>query len=533
MTRKRRKFAPATWLAAFGFLVVWSPAGLAFSPDPEAYELNLSKGILAFGNEQYEQAEHLFTAALAARPGDPEASNYLGQTLIRLKKYEAGERVFRALLEVDPASGQALLGLGVIQYNQARYTEALSNLTAAQKSLPDDPLVHFYQGLAYHALEDFDKSPGRFLRAVTLSRDLAPSAHYYSGLAFFRRGILEEARAAFEEVLATGEPESELARSARELLGQITAALPVQRPKRWDLIFNAALQYDTNVVLLPLGTQPPGGTTGISRKDDYRHSLFARGEYRPIQTETWLGGIGYGIYQSFHSMLSTFDVEDHTPMVFLQRQLGPLQARLQYVFDYVKVGQSPYLISHAIQPVFILSEGSHAYTQLQFRYQHKDFQHGLFLQNSLRDGKNWLAGVTQYLLFANNAGSVRIGATFDMDRTGGGAPATATPGVQTNADWAYHGYLLSTGLSLPPLWSFKVDVAFDYYHQQYVNPNSFSPTGTVRRRDDIYFFTGTVTHDITQSLSLALQYSYTRDQNTISVFDYTRSIYSVVLAGRF
>jgi len=69
--------------------------------------------------------------------------------------------------------------------------------------------------------------------------------------------------------------------------------------------------------------------------------------------------------------------------------------------------------------LFTLSEGYHAFTQVQFRYQNKDFQHGRFTSNSLRDGKNWLAGITQYILFAENTGNVRLGYTFDTDRTGG------------------------------------------------------------------------------------------------------------------
>jgi hypothetical protein len=85
---------------------------------------------------------------------------------------------------------------------------------------------------------------------------------------------------------------------------------------------SASGQYDSNVVLLPLGTQPPGGQTGISQKDDYRTAFYLRGEIRGIQTNPWTVGATYGFYQTFHHTLSAFDVEDHSPSFFVQHQLG-------------------------------------------------------------------------------------------------------------------------------------------------------------------------------------------------------------------
>ena len=148
-------------------------------------------------------------------------------------------------------------------------------------------------------------------------------------------------------------------------------------------------------------------------------------------------------------------------------------------------------------------------------------------------GKNWLAGVTQYVYFANGTGHLRAGYTYDTDRTGGGSPAIATPNVQTNADWAYKAHRISAGLGLPPLLTIKPNLAFDYYRQQYDNPNAFAATDTTRRRDNIFFFTATLNRDMTETLSVALEYNYTRDQSNVSVFDYNRSIFSLTLNGRF
>jgi hypothetical protein len=96
--------------------------------------------------------------------------------------------------------------------------------------------------------------------------------------------------------------------------------------------------------------------------------------------------------------------------VFVQRQIGMVTARLQYAFDYVRVGQDPFLLSHAVQPIVTIAESNSLFTQIQLRYQNKDFQDDRFAGNSFRDGKNWLAGVTQYAYFANGTGHVRLAA---------------------------------------------------------------------------------------------------------------------------
>jgi hypothetical protein len=366
---------------------------------------------------------------------------------------------------------------------------------------------------------------------MALSPDLTPTVRYYTGISYYERGLLDQAQKEFEAAIASGEPESELARSARAILQQRTAA--PQGPKQWDLNLSISGQYDTNVVLLPIGIQPPGGATGISQKDDFRTTFYARGEYRPIQTTGWTAGVAYGFYQSIHQKLTVFDIQDHAPSLFVQHQIGRVTARLQYAFDYVRVGQDPFLLAHALQPIITIAESNSLFSQIQLRYQNKDFQDDRFAGNSFRDGKNWLAGVTQYAYFANGTGHVRLGYTFDTDRTGGGNPLVATPGVQTNADWDYKAHRLSAGLGVPEFWTLRPSFAFDYYHMDYDNPNSFSVDGTTKRRDNVMFFTATIGRPLTDWLSIAAEYNYTRDQSNLPVFNYARSIFSLTLSSRF
>ena len=103
-------------------------------------------------------------------------------------------------------------------------------------------------------------------------------------------------------------------------------------------------------------------------------SLSLGGEYRFVQNDTWTVGAGGGLFTNFHARLSDFNVLDVAPTLYVQRQLGIAQLRLQYTLDYVTVGGDSYLVSNALQPTLTFPESERTYTQAFFRYQHKDFK---------------------------------------------------------------------------------------------------------------------------------------------------------------
>ncbi len=496
-----------------------------------SYELQFAKGMVHYNAGNYEAAEGAFRGALRSLPDDPDASYYLGQTLTREKKYAEAEQVFRAMLSKNPSEHRATLGLAIVQYHLSNFQETIARLAEAEKTLRDEPLVHFYQGLAQSRVGAYNEAIPRFARSMALSPDLAAESHFYSGEAYYKQGVLEEAKDEFQAVVSA-EPDTELGRQAKQYLEQIAAVKP-QRQKRWDLQISVSQAYDSNVVALPLGTQPPGGSTGISQKQDYVTGLYARGEYKFWQATNWASGLSYSIYQNFHSELSSFDTQDHTPSFFVDYQDTRIQARASYTFDYVTLGKSPYLHANAANGLVNIAETQTMFLQVQAHYQYKDFQSNRFAFNPTRNARNYLIGLTQYFMFAENKGNIHLGFTFDTDLTGGGSPAVANPGFPANSDWAYRGYKTSVGMGLPPILTLKADVGFDWYYQQYLNPNSFSATGTTTRRDNIYLVNATVGKALTQNLDIALQWNYTRDSTNVPVFDYTRNVTSVIVSGHF
>ena len=485
--------------------------------EPSEYDFDLSKGLYLYSTHQYREAERYLSEAVKAKPGDSQAGYYLGQTLLRLGRYDAAEERYRETLQRHPADARARLGLGMALYHQGRYTDAMANLSSAETDLRDEPLVYYYEGLAAAALQSFTQASEKFIRAGALDPELAQDPRYRRGASYYGQGKPEQAAAEFRTAVATDAQPS--GRPGVTLAG--TTLSP--QSKRWDLQAAVSAQYDSNVVLLPSGVSSPGNN--ISRKGDFVAVFSGRGEYRFIQNDTWTVGAGGGFYQNIHAKLSDFNVQDFTPTMYVQRQFGQAQLRLQYILDYVTVGGDPYLLSHAIQPVLTLAEGERTFTQAFVRYQNKDFK--TFRNNQLgvsvnqtRDANNWMVGGMQYLLFQDNRGYVRAGYTFDTDRAGGG-------------DWSYIGHRFSTGIALQPAAATTLDLAVDYYRQGYDNPNSFSISGPTVRKDNIFLVTGTAVRDLRSWLWVAFQYSYTRDDANIAAFSYVRHVVSFTLGGRF
>ena len=495
--------------------------------DDKEYDFDLAKGLYLFNQGQYREAERHLKDAYNARPGDQTAGYYLGLTSLRIQRYREAEERFREVLKRHPEDARARLGLGMSLYHQDRYREASTELTIAERTLKDDPLLYYYAGLAAAEQQSYEQASDKFLRAGKLDPELGNDARYQRGATLHSQRQFQQATAEFRSAVTGGTVAA--AQPERPAPSQ-TAQLP---SKRWSANYGLSLQYDSNVVLLPGGSALPNN---IPQKDDFVTAFNLGGEYRFLQTDKWTVGAGAGLFANVHARLSDFNVFDLAPTLYVERRLGAAQLRLQYTLDYVTVGGDAYLLSNAIQPTLTIPESNRTYTQAFFRYQNKDFKSFRDDElgapvNQTRDANNYMLGAMQYWKFSNDRGYLRGGYIFDTDQTPGGDGPT-TPGVPTSADWQYIGNRLSAGIGYQPITATTLQFAFDYYRQNYSNPNSFSPDGTVRK-DNIYQLTGTVVRDIRSWLWLALQYSYTKDNSNVEVFEYTRQIVSLTVGGSF
>jgi len=507
-------------------------APIALTPQAEAqeepdappsfdYDLAFTKGIAQFNQGKYREAIEAFQRALAAKPDDVDALYHLGVALRKDDRHREARDVLQKALTLAPGMDKIHFDLAVTHYALGNDREALAALDLAERADPNDALISYYQGLAFHRLGDFEHSVPRFLRSVALSPSLGLTAHYYAGVGLYRRGLLDEARDELSEVLRI-DPVSAPANSARALLAQIGTTAKMAKP--WDLAVSTAAQYDSNVILLAGNSSLPAG---ISQQHDNRAVLYLQGGYRVLDLWAWRIEGRYSFYQSLHQDLDAFNVQHHQAEVITRYRSGKAQRsvsyELAYTFSDAIVDDSGFLRTHAVTPTVTLAETGATFTQLQYGLTKKDFvDTPMFATNDDRDATNQAVGLSQTVLFAGS-GLVRVGYRFDRDATG------SSP---TQDDWAYRAHQVSAAFTSPLLTGVRLDLDAAYTLQRYQHTNSYSTTGEVRD-DDQQVYTAGLSRTFFGWMTARLQEVYSKNASNIEAFRYDRGISSLTISASF
>jgi tetratricopeptide (TPR) repeat protein len=159
-----------------------------------------SKALQEFQSGNYASAAKLFEGVEAASPGVTDALLFEAKSLIHLQDFSRAESTLRSYLRGHRDSSDALYLLGFVLHRLNRPTESLETYTrAAAITTPtgDDLKV---VGLNYVLLDDYADAIQWLKKSVEV-QPTHKDAWYYLGRAYYSKGQLREARAAFEKVL--------------------------------------------------------------------------------------------------------------------------------------------------------------------------------------------------------------------------------------------------------------------------------------------------------------------------------------------
>ncbi len=480
----------------------------ALTIDPAFTPAQMSLGVLAYNRGQYPEALELFKAALAAHPPSSDVRDalfYLTVTWLALGEPAQAQAAADRLRQADPATAQA--ADGILLYHRGRYKDALAHLVQAEQADPDRALVYYYEGLAYYAMDRFDRVSPRMLRAKTLDPGLAPGALYYSGLAYYREGGLIEAREDLQTVFVTA-PESALGRSAQAFLLDIAKLERFGRP--WDLSLGIVPQYDTNVISQP-NDKPLA--TDISRQSDSGAATQLVAAYRPYQTDRWTVTGRYTFLEQYYLTLTKNNVQNHDLALLADARQARVQTRLQYSYTYAILEKAAFSTAHTLTPTVTMAMTPHLVGVLQTQVKLTDF---VASSNADRAGTNLLAGYSQMLLWAGGQGNVRLAYTYDRDSTRG-------------ADWVYTGQKGTAAVAGPFPLRLSFDLSGEFYHKGYENRHS---QFGIKRYDDTTTGSVGLTRGIGKAVTASLRYVYIRNVSNLADFDYTRQMTSLTLQWR-
>ena len=131
----------------------------------------VSSGCASHERPQTPPASGAAQAAPSAASRAEEARHQVqaGNDFLRRGQFDDAEHAYRLALEADPASQEALAGLGQVEVQRGRYTEALPLLERATR-VPTQIVSAFRAlGDAYVAIGDLEKASVSYRQAVALA----------------------------------------------------------------------------------------------------------------------------------------------------------------------------------------------------------------------------------------------------------------------------------------------------------------------------------------------------------------------------
>lgn len=114
----------------------------------------------------FDGAKAALENALKLRPNDPAYLLALGIAWLRKGDLFEAEKLFRHLIQLQPANEQAQLHLGYVLLNQKKYGEARLWLEKSARSASPVPEVYYYLGLVAQEQNDDAKAIELFTKAV-------------------------------------------------------------------------------------------------------------------------------------------------------------------------------------------------------------------------------------------------------------------------------------------------------------------------------------------------------------------------------
>ncbi len=480
-----------------------------------------ARGLIPYHSEQWEQAYRWFDKAVQADHTDAGALHYRGLTQAHRGALGAAIQDIEAALKLNPTLPHAALDLGIAYFDAGQYPAAKTWLERAHQQISDRFAAAYFLGLTLYRLGD-DAAAVSSLNEAKADPELRPSAQYYAGLAQLRQGNAAAARAELAET-AHARPDTEVGKAAQNYGAAVPPEAMEGKPgKPWSVYGELDFQYDTNVVIAPSDSQVKAAD-GISHQDDGRAVIAAGGEYTLLDTNVGSVRAEYDFYQSVHFNLTEFDLQGHRGRLDFASAAGPVNYGFSGAYDVYLLNYQSFYHAPFATPWIALAEGSRAATQIYYTFRYRDFLRPPY--NHARDDFNHAVGVRQFFSLDRPERLLNLGYQFDLD-----------DGVKNDAgarDFEYRGHQVDVGLSSPLFAGTHAQAAYLFRLEDYRFPNSRSGCANVtcsafnfRRHDGEHEFVVSLTHALTQEITLALDYIGVINGSNIPDFQYDRNIIS-------
>ncbi len=388
--------------------------------------------------------------------------------------YQDAVKYFKTALGLKPSDKYAALLLGLSQSRAGQYRQAKTTLLYALRLAPGD---------------------GRIM--------------YELGVVSFQLGEIKKAKNYFEKIKA-GEADEIIKTAAGGYL-YIISSDQVSWKKPFSIFFLTGLQYDSNVILEPTDPLVKAG-----RKQDGRGVFALDSKWVFLKSQKVAAEAGYMFYQSAHSNLDDFNVQQHN--IMLSGKYNPitnLQTELKYKLKYSLIGNDLYSSTNRVEPIVRIMHSPLIASELYYVHEFKKyFNSETFSFNSQKTGDACQAGITENISIWDS-NSLSFGYVYDWDRADAGF-------------WRYKGQKGTVAFS-SFLGRWKMFFGASYHDRKY---ESEFPGFSKKRHDGMQEYSLTVTWKPLDRVKVNISEIYVINSSNLRIFDYNRNIAGLFLEVR-
>lgn len=475
-------------------------------------ELAFHRGVVAYGENQLDEAKRQFEVVLSDDPEDTVALHYLALVAQKAGDVSAALALYDRALALDPEDPDIVLDRGIALMDAGRLPEARQAFSQVIEMEPDRARAHLFAGIAAYRAGDYETATPSFERAGALDSSLLDEARYYTGLSDVFLGNLEAAALAFGDA-AQQSPLSPLGQSAQNFRQQL-AALP-QAERSWQASVTTGMEFDSNPLIFgdtPLSPSPDS---------DWRGVLRTRGSYRVIQREGATLTAGYDGFWSFHVEENVVNLQTHSPWLSAGYSVGPVRLGLRYDYAFTFLDTTePFRHLHRVTPSASIREGDWGASYLYYQFHYQDFLRNLLVPATFdRDGTRHMVGFNQLFFLPAPFTYVRSGVLGDRLRTDG-------------TEWEYDGIEATFGAGYDFDYDISLGWLYRFWYRDYENPSALSAT-LEKRNEYRHILTIDIAKAITEHWEVSLGGAFHWNRSNVGFYQFDRQVGGSYVTYRF
>jgi tetratricopeptide (TPR) repeat protein len=506
-------------------LPVLPPTALAQTTEADVY---VAQGVIDFDEKKYADAMANFRKALEIEPDHVEALYYSGVVHMAQRQPAQAVPFLERARTKAPTDASVAYQLGLAYFAQQQYDRALPLLEEVFRSNPTQDSLGYYVGFMRYRNKDYRGAVNAFRAGRSSDPEIQQLSRFYTGLALAVLGLPAQASAEVEQALSLA-PSSALTGPAERLRDTLVAAR--QQERRLSAEVRFGVFYDDNVAVIPnpTGTSKEPLVRALRRPGSSSSGELAgvRGDYVFYRDESWDATIGYSFFATYNNELPSFNVMDHLGSLGVVHKTSvramPAQVGLTYAYDALFLDEELFVQRHTTSLIGAIAWDDINLTQAFIRFQDKNFEAG-FPAPEDRDARNYMVGFLHLFRFQQDKHLIKLGAQLDWEYTDG-------------RNYTYYGERLQAGAMYTlPWWAMRAKWDFDVHFRHYKNTNLFLPTtrpAELKRNDEEVNNVFRLELPLPHRFTLSGEYQLTHNKSNIQVFDYSRSVLSLILSWSY